>query len=123
MGGKVSGVNPRVLSWARERAGLSIEDVAAKLKKDPSLVEAWERGDEGQSPTYVQLEKLSYELYNRPVAVFFFPNPPEEPEAKGEFRLIPEAELDALSPETLLAVRHASGAADLHGGTGAPAVA
>ncbi len=107
MGGKVSGVNPRVLSWARERAGLSVEDVAARLKKDPSLVEAWERGDEGQSPTYVQLEKLSYELYNRPVAVFFFPEPPEEPEAKGEFRLIPEAELDALSPETLLAVRHA----------------
>jgi Zn-dependent peptidase ImmA (M78 family)/transcriptional regulator with XRE-family HTH domain len=107
---KVTGLNGTVLAWARKRSGLSVEEVAHRLKKDPSVIQAWEAGEEGDAPTYVQLEKLSYELYNRPIAIFFFPEPPEEPEAKGEFRLIPEAELEQLSPEALFAVRHARAA-------------
>jgi transcriptional regulator with XRE-family HTH domain len=64
-------VNGQVMEWARIRAGLSIEDVASAFKKTPSDVEAWE--NDASSPTYRQLEKLSYQLYKRPLALFYFP--------------------------------------------------
>lgn len=105
MASKALGVNGKILEWARERAGLTIEDVAAKFKKDPAVIEAWESGED--APTYVQLEKLSYKLYDRPVALFFFPEPPEEVEPKGEFRLIPDQEIERLSPGMRRVVRRA----------------
>ena len=67
---KVTGTQPSVLRWARESQGYSIEEVASRLKRDPSEVAAWETGAE--SPTYVQLETLAYKIYKRPLAVFFF---------------------------------------------------
>lgn len=63
------GFNTTVLTWARERAGLSLEDVANKLHKDQDTIEKWELGEE--APTYVQLEKLAYEILKCPLAVFF----------------------------------------------------
>ena len=46
------------------------------LKKDASIVNDWELGE--RALTYVQLEKLA-DKYKRPIAIFFFPEPPEEP--------------------------------------------
>ena len=96
----LAGLNPSVLRWARESQGYSIGDVAAKFKKRPEEVEAWESEDKESSPTYVQLERLAYKIYKRPVAVFFFPSPPSEPDLKQEFRTLPEFEIDNLSPDT-----------------------
>ena len=42
------------------------------------LCAAWETGDAWSS--YRQLEKLAEGLFHRPVALFFLPEPPEEPE-------------------------------------------
>jgi Zn-dependent peptidase ImmA (M78 family) len=98
-------VNPAVLRWARERGGHSVEDVALRLKRAPEVIEAWERGE--GAPTYVQLEKLAYKVYNRPVAVFFFPEPPDEPDLRQSFRTLPQAERDALAPTTRLLLREA----------------
>jgi transcriptional regulator with XRE-family HTH domain len=47
----------------------SLEDGAKKLKKDISVIENWESGED--YPTYNQLEKLAYEVYQRPLALFF----------------------------------------------------
>ena len=66
---------------------------------------SWERGE--AAPTYVQLEKLAYEVYKRPIAIFFFPEPPDEPDAEESFRTLPELELDKLSADTLYRVRRA----------------
>ena len=44
------------------------------MKKKVSDIDAWERGE--ASPTYIQLEDLAYEIYRRPIALFFFPNVP-----------------------------------------------
>lgn len=95
-------INPKTLKWARESANISIEEVAFRMKKASAVVEDWEDEDEGaNSPTYIQLEKLAYEIYKRPIAVFFFPDPPTEVDPKGSFRTLPASELDDL-PSTFL---------------------
>lgn len=99
----VAGVNPDVLRWARERSGLTAAEVAKKIHKSAESVEDWETG--GSAPTYVQLEKLAYQVYKRPVAVFFFPEPPDEPDRVAEFRTLPAGEREGLSDDTRYAVR------------------
>lgn len=71
----ITGMNPAIIKWARERSGYSLEAAAAIVKKDVATLSDWESG--GSAPTYVQLEKLA-DKYKRPVAIFFFPEPPEE---------------------------------------------
>jgi len=102
---RATAVNPAILRWARERALLSIEDVAASLKKAPEVVASWEAGE--GVPTFGQLEKMAERLYKRPVALFFFPHPPEEEDPSSQFRTLPDFELDDISPDTSLAVREA----------------
>jgi Zn-dependent peptidase ImmA (M78 family)/transcriptional regulator with XRE-family HTH domain len=101
----VSGLQPKLLRWARESANISISDVATKLKRTSAEVEAWERGE--AAPSYPQLEKLAYDLYKRPLAIFFLPEPPSEPNTKAEFRSLPDRDLDALARDTLLLIRKA----------------
>lgn len=97
------GVEPSVLRWARESIGLSIADVAIKLKRSVDDVESWEAGV--RSPTYPQLEKLAYQIYKRPLAVFFLPEPPVEVSPNKEFRSLPEADLNELQPDSYLHIR------------------
>ncbi|MBF0236649.1 MAG: ImmA/IrrE family metallo-endopeptidase [SAR324 cluster bacterium] len=89
-------LNPDVLKWARETAGFKVEEVASKMKKDAKVILAWESGEE--SPTYVQLETLSYDIYKRPIALFFFPEPPQEETPKQSFRTLPEQNIQKMSP-------------------------
>ena len=98
-------INPKILRWARERAGYSIEDVARALKKKVEAVSNWEEGVSG--PTYAQLERLAYELYKRPLALFYFPEPPSEPTARESFRTLPDSEIEGLLPDTRHALREA----------------
>ena len=72
----LNGINSDILKWARERSGYTVEAIAAFLKKDTSIVNDWESGE--RALTYIQLEKLA-DKYKRPIAIFFFPEPPEEP--------------------------------------------
>ena len=102
----VVGVQPSVIRWARESIGMSIEDVAHKLKKSPEEVTAWESVD-GTSPTYSQLENLAYKVFKRPMAVFFLPAPPDEIPPVREFRTLPDADLQTLHADTYLQVRKA----------------
>jgi len=101
----VSGVNPSILKWAREKAGYSIDEVARSLKRDSQDILLWEAGL--ATPTYSQLEKLAYSVYKRPIAVFFFPRPPEEQDPGQAFRTLPDSEIDNLLPDTRLAIREA----------------
>lgn len=58
-------------------------------------------------PTYGQLEILATSLFDRPIAIFFFPEPPDEENLSKAFRTLPQHELDSLEPDTLLALREA----------------
>ena len=107
MGGQIQ-VNPEMLYWARKTAGFGIDDVVAKLRRKKITAETirrWEAGDEG--PTYAQLEQLAYKIYRRPLALFFFPEPPEEKTAGETFRTLPQAEIKRMSPRFLYLVRQA----------------
>lgn len=101
----VVGIRPSVIRWARESIGLSPEEVAHRLKRQVEEVLAWESGD--QAPTYPQLEKLAYQIYKRPLAVFFLPEPPQETQPKTEFRTLPLADLNELLPDTRMHIRKA----------------
>ncbi len=84
---------------------MSASDVAARLKKDVEVVEAWENGED--APTYAQLETLAYDIYKRPLALFFMPTSPEELRPHVEFRSLPDADLAHLSRETTILIRKA----------------
>src|SRR3990172_5879381 len=103
MPGSVAGIQPEILRWARESQGYSIEEVARRLERDPADIVSWEAGD--TTPTYAQLEDLAYRLYKRPLAVFFLPAPPAEPNLKQEFRTLPDFEIDQLSADTRYQLR------------------
>jgi Zn-dependent peptidase ImmA (M78 family) len=99
----VSYVNPNVMRWARERNGLSIEALATKIKRDPSEISAWEAGV--GSPSYGVLEELAYRHFKIPIAVFFFPNPPDIEDPIKKFRRLPDYELSRFSADTLQKIR------------------
>jgi len=98
-------VNSDILKWARETSGLSIAEVARKLKKTVNDIESWEQGI--LTPTYSQLEKLAYEIYMRPVAIFFFPAIPKESSPRAEFRTLPEEVVDTMPPEIIKVFKRA----------------
>ncbi|MGI1663963.1 helix-turn-helix domain-containing protein [Palleronia sp. KMU-117] len=93
-------ITPEVLRWARERAQFSIEE----LLDDFRNIEDWERGE--SFPTYPQLERLS-ETFKVPVAIFFFPEPPNVPPIRESFRTLPDVHFDALPREVRFLLRKA----------------
>lgn len=101
----VTGIQPEMLRWARKTVGLSVADVAQMLKRSADEIEAWESGR--GFPSYAQLEKLAYQVYKRPLAVFFLPSPPNEAVPQREFRTLPDADLQTLGRDTHLQIRRA----------------
>ena len=93
-------INPKILQWARETAGYRLDEVAgqANFKK----VEAWEQG--AAYPTYKQLEGLA-SRYKRPLALFFFPEVPEEEAIESSFRSLPASQVQALPASIKLMLR------------------
>lgn len=101
-------VNGDVLRWARETAGFTVDGVVAKLDRKSITYEtvlAWEA--EIESPTYPQLERLAYEIYKRPLALFFFPEPPEESTPKQSFRTLPDYEIEIMPTAMRMLLRKA----------------
>lgn len=99
----INGINPKILKWARERSGYSEEAAAKALNKDKSFIIACESGD--RVLTYVQLETLA-DKYKRPIALFFLPNPPEEPIFEDNVALR-SPDVKKLKPRTLFLFRQA----------------
>lgn len=97
------------MKWARLSAGMSVEEAAKSISNKPDKIreirkiQEWENGL--GAPTYPQLEKLA-DKYKRPLAVFFFPKPPEEPDLKREFRSLGRRRVK-LSPKTRFLIRDA----------------
>lgn len=101
-------VNPRVLRWARETAGYNPEELVKKFDRKRVTLDVlndWENGT--SSPSYEQLERLAYEVFKRPLAIFFFPEPPDEETPKQSFRTLPQEEIDLMEPRLLYLVRKA----------------
>ena len=101
--------NPVILKWAREQAGYTLKDVTDKLKKKSKKISHQDLIDfeKGTAfPTYSQMEFLAYQLYKRPLAIFFFPKPPDESDIKKSFRTLLEP-INKLSPAMRWTLRKA----------------
>ncbi|HWW02795.1 MAG TPA: ImmA/IrrE family metallo-endopeptidase [Candidatus Acidoferrum sp.] len=87
-------INKELISWARERAGLEVDDL---IKSFPKFIE-WEEGT--SSPTLTQLEKLARKLY-APLGYFFLPKPPDEKLPIPDFRSVHDTPIQHPSPDLL----------------------
>lgn len=87
-------VNPELLTWARERAGL---DTLALTGRFPKLTE-WEAGE--LQPTLRQLEDFARAVHVA-VGYLFLPTPPQEPLPIPDFRTVADRDLSRPSPNLL----------------------
>lgn len=90
-------VNPELLTWARERAGL---DALALAGRFPKLTE-WENGE--LLPTLRQVEDFARAVHV-PVGYLFLPAPPEEPLPIPDFRTLAGRGVARPSPNLLDAI-------------------
>ncbi len=97
-------IQPEVLRWARESSGSSIEEAAGRIGTSPALFTRLER--ETAKLRLSQLRVLA-DYYKRPLAAFLLTEPPEEPRAPADFRMLP-GQHRSLERETRLAIRKAS---------------
>lgn len=95
-------VNPAILTWAREKAGYSLEDAARKIelkaakgKMGAERLEALERGEE--SPSRSLLQRMS-KKYHRSLLVFYLDKPPRLGSRGKDFRIAPGAEPPEYDP-------------------------
>ncbi|WP_299310819.1 XRE family transcriptional regulator [uncultured Halomonas sp.] len=68
-------INADMLSWARERAGLSIAMLAEKLQQPEDKVAAWEAGE--ARPTFRQAQQFAQHVH-APFGYLFLRQPPED---------------------------------------------
>lgn len=91
-------INPSVLRWAREQAGLSLEEAAqragiANTKKNTAgeRLEEWETGED--IPSRTQVGKLA-KTYYRPILTFYMRTPPAQAQPIHDFRTLADQPVD-----------------------------
>ncbi len=101
----MSGLQPKILTWARDTAGFSLADAARALgltdargRTGTERLEAMELGED--EPTRPVLLKMA-KTYRRPLLVFYLAEPPKTGDRGQDFRTLPgherfNPELDAL---------------------------
>lgn len=87
-------VNPEILIWARETAGLELEKAARKISLNAARgvsgadrLAALEAGD--ATPSAALLQRMSQQ-YRRPLLTFYMPKRPEPAELGQDFRTLPD---------------------------------
>ena len=89
-------VNPQILSWARESAGLTLEDAARGIglggENAAARLAEMENGD--REPSRPQLLKMA-DRYRRPLLTFYLPAPPAPAARAHDFRTLRQREVGA----------------------------
>jgi len=89
----MSQLNPEIMRWARETAGMSLEEAAAALPvggKRQSGVEVLSSYEDGTvEPTRSVLLKMA-KAYRRPLLTFYLPHPPAKADRGEDFRTLPD---------------------------------
>src|SRR5262252_9416154 len=100
----MSAIRPEVLTWARETAGLSLEDAARAIglknahgESGPERLAKIEGAGDPPRPLLLKMAKA----YRRPLLVFYLSHPPKTGDRGQDFRTLPgrdrhNPELDAL---------------------------
>jgi Zn-dependent peptidase ImmA (M78 family) len=87
-------VSPKLLRWARERAGVDLDDLARRIPGLP----AWERGE--TRPTLKQMERFARATYT-PIGFLFLQEPPVERVPIPDLRTAGNKRIDRPSPDLL----------------------
>src|SRR5271165_5601084 len=97
-------IRPEILTWARETAGLSLEDAARAVglkeaRGEPGRVRLAKIEETGDPPRPLLLKMAK--AYRRPLLVFYLSQPPKKGDRGQDFRTLPwearyNPELDAL---------------------------
>lgn len=95
--------NAKVIAWARREGGFAVPRVAKRLQVKVPQVEAWESG--ARQPTMRQI-KLLAGLFQRPLSLFFLPEPPKVVPLAAEYRRLADVVPGHESAELRLAIRH-----------------
>ena len=90
-------LQPAVLRWARERVGLSREQLADKLQVGPQIVSQWE--DSGRI-SFAKVDALAKCTYS-PVGYLYLAEPPDDSLPITDFRTRDDAPLRRPSPNLL----------------------
>lgn len=104
--GQKAHVNPVMLAWARKTAHMDAAQAARKIGRTEEELLAWEDENDESLPTLPQARKAA-EVYKRPLALFYFPEPPQEFSVLKDFRRVPEDESEAFTPELTFLIRQA----------------
>ncbi len=93
----MSQVNPDILIWARESAGLSVPEAARKLKlgskktSGEQILQDYESGK--RAPTSKKLAEIANQ-YKRPITMFYLNKPPSRGETGEDFRETNNSQLE-----------------------------
>jgi Zn-dependent peptidase ImmA (M78 family)/transcriptional regulator with XRE-family HTH domain len=98
-------IRPTLIRWARETAGFTPAEAAGRLKQDESVYLRWEAGDD--MPSLPQLRKIA-ELFKRPLAVFYLPEPPVAFQVMRDLRRLPGVGFRRYPPGLQLEIRMAT---------------
>lgn len=90
-------LQPTVLRWARERAGLAADVLAKKLQTAAEKVSAWEV--DGKI-SFAKMQALAHATHT-PEGYFFLATPPEDRLPIPDFRTVKDAPMKRPSPDLL----------------------
>jgi transcriptional regulator with XRE-family HTH domain len=107
----MSAIQPKILIWARETAGLSLDEAARavglKTAYGESGAERLAKLEDGKAePPRPLLEKMA-KVYRRPLLVFYLSAPPIKGDRGQDFRTLPGREQD--NPELDAQIRDIKG--------------
>jgi Zn-dependent peptidase ImmA (M78 family) len=100
-----SPINNKILEWFIDDFNITLAEVAKKVGTTPAKVQTWIDGSD--SPTYTQAEKLAYDVFKKPLAVFFMSELPGSLSVKKKFRSLPDYLFEVTSYKTRLAINKA----------------
>lgn len=89
-------ITPDVLTWARQRAEISLEQLADTLKVQVEKIQKWEKGE--NKPTFLQAQKIA-KIFQIPFGYLFLQNPPEDKLPIPDLRTFRNEPIGELSPE------------------------
>ncbi|WP_411029486.1 ImmA/IrrE family metallo-endopeptidase [Spongiimicrobium sp. 3-5] len=87
-------ITSEILKWARETAGISVEDAAKKVLVSPERFLTWENGND--YPT-IRQAKILAKSYRRPFSIFFLPEIPKDFQPLQDYRRDDSQKLDTAS--------------------------
>ena len=90
-------LRPGILAWARERAGLGVDELARKVNVRTERVQTWERSGNISMP---QAERLA-RAARVPLGYLFLSRPPDESLPIPDFRVRGDAPPSGPSPDLL----------------------